>query len=96
MGVGRAGDEVEAHRAQRGHAHAGPAREAAVGRGHERGGLLVSRQDQLDARAAQRLHDVEVFFAGDGEDPIDPLVLERLDEQIGSLHRCLLCARRRV
>ena len=86
MGVGRAGDEVERARAERGHAHAGAAGEAAVGRGHEGGGLLVADQDELDARRAQRLDDVQVLFAGHGEDSIDALVLEGLDEQVGSFH----------
>ena len=38
----------------------------------------------LDVR--KRLDDVEVLFAGDGEDAVDALVLEGLDEQVGCFH----------
>jgi hypothetical protein len=49
MGVGRAGREVQCTGAQRGEAYAGPAREPSVRGGHERGGLFMARQHELDA-----------------------------------------------
>jgi hypothetical protein len=65
------------------------ASEASVRRRHERRRLLVPNEDELDARRSQRLDDVQVLLAGNGEDAIDTLVLECLDEQIGSFHcRC--------
>ena len=48
MRVGGAGGEVERAGAKRLEAHAGAAGEAAVGGGHEGGGLLVPGDDELD------------------------------------------------
>jgi len=51
-----------------------------VRRGHERRRLLMAGEDELDLRLAQRFHHVEVFLAGNAEDALDPLVLERRDQ----------------
>jgi len=37
-------------------------------------------QDELDLRGAQRFHNVEIFLAGNAEDAIDALVLQRRDQ----------------
>jgi hypothetical protein len=44
----------------------------------------MAREHELDRRAAQRLDDVEVLLAGNAEDALDALVLERGDEEIGA------------
>src|SRR5690606_31818552 len=67
LGVGGGGDEVGGTGAEGGHAHAGVAGQAAIGGGHEAGGLFVPVDDQLDLRAAQRFEQVQVFLAGNGE-----------------------------
>ena len=88
MRIGRARREVEGARAQRRQTHPGPSGEPAVRSRHESGRLLVPRDDELDARFAQRLDDVEILFPGNAEDALDALVLERGDEQVGALaHR---------
>jgi hypothetical protein len=88
MRVRRAGREVERAGPESRQAHARTTGEATVGRGHESGRLLVPRDDELDARLAQRLDHIEVLFPGHAEDALDPLVLERRDEQVRSLaHR---------
>ena len=88
MGIGRAGREVQRARTERRDAHARLAGEPAVGRRHERRGLLVAGQDQLDPGGPQRFHDIEIFLARDAEDAIDAFVLERGDKKIGSFgHR---------
>ena len=91
VGVGDAGGEVGGAGAERGQADAGLAGEAAVGVGHERGALLVTRGHEDDALAVvERLAHVERLFAGDAEHVLDTLVLEALDEDL----RCQ--ARRRA
>ena len=54
----------------------------AVGRRHESCRLLMSGDDKLDLRAAQRIQDIEIFFAGNAEDIFDALAFERADQQI--------------
>ena len=44
----------------------------------------MPRQHQLDARAAQRLDDVEILLPGHAEDVLDALVLQRCHQQVGS------------
>ena len=69
----------------------GPPGQPAVGRRHEGRRLLVPRQNELDARVAQRLDDVEILFAGHAENAVDALVLERRDQQIRTFgHRTTL------
>ena len=79
-----AGGEVESARPQGRQTHAGPARQAALRRGHEGGGLLMAREDEIDPRFAKRLDHVEVFLARNAENPLDSFVLERAHEKIGS------------
>src|SRR5690606_29156065 len=82
---GRGGDQVGGAGAERGQADAGLAGEAPPGRGHEPGGLLVAREHQADARAAQRLQQGKRFLAGNPEDMVHALGLQRLDEEVGGL-----------
>ena len=48
----------------------------------------MSRQDELDFRCAQRFHYIEILFAGNAEDAFDALILERADQEIGTLRHC--------
>ena len=94
VGVGDAGDEVGRARTERRHAHAGAAGQASVHVGHERRALLVVRGDELDRAVEQRIHHVDVLFAGNAEDVLDALVLEALHEQLGGgrkLLRIIVC-----
>ena len=77
--VGRTG-------AQGGQAHARPSGQPPVGGGHEAGRLLVARNDEANARLAQRLEQVQVLLAGNAEDVLDPLGFEGPDEEITGLH----------
>jgi hypothetical protein len=43
---------------------------------------FVAGDYELDLGAAQRLQDVEVFFAGNSEDVLDAFALERLNQQV--------------
>lgn len=42
--------------------------------------------NQLDARAGQRIEQIEIFFSWNAKDIFDILVLECLDEQLGRFH----------
>lgn len=85
MRVGGGRGEVERAWPERRDADARLAGQPSVGCGHEAGGLLVPRDDQLDAGLAKRFNDVEIFLAGDAEDAVDTFVLQRGDEKIGTL-----------
>jgi hypothetical protein len=84
--IRRRSHQVRGAGTERREAHARFAGETAVRRGHEAGRLLVPRQDQADARAAQRLEHVEVLFTGHAEDVLHALVLERFDQQVRGVH----------
>ena len=88
--VGRAGSEVERAGPERRDANAGFAGEPAIGRGHERGALLVPGQHQLDRGSAQTLDHVEIFLAGNAEDAVDALVLQRGDNQVRTFGHAFL------
>jgi hypothetical protein len=55
-------------------------------RRHEGCRLLVPGHDEVDSGATQRFDDVEVFFSRNAEDPLDTLVLQGGDEQVGAFH----------
>jgi hypothetical protein len=54
--------------------------------GHEGGALLVVGRHEADRAVEQRVHHVDVLLARNAEDVFDLLVLEALDEQLGSFH----------
>ena len=85
MGVGRTRGQVQRTRSQGAEAHPGTAGEPSVGGGHERRGLFVAGENEFDARRAKRLDGVEVLLAGNTEDPLDALVLERGNETCPNL-----------
>ena len=85
--VGDAGDQVRRAGTQRAQCAGRVAGQPAVDLGHERGALLVARQDELDlVRFLERHHEVGVLLAGDAEDVFDAFFLETLDEQVGCFH----------
>ena len=87
-GVGDAGDEVRRARPERRHRDGGPAGQAAVDVGHERGALLVAGRDVADgAVVAQRVEDVHRLLAGHREDVLAALGREAVDEQVGGAAR---------
>ncbi len=86
VGVGKTGDEVGRAGSERRQANAGLAGEAAVNVGHEGGALLVPGGDELDTAADQRIHDVEIFFAGNPEYVFHALVFEAAHEQVAGFH----------
>jgi hypothetical protein len=86
VGIGDAGHQIAGARPQGGEAHAGAAGQAAVDVRHEGGCLLVARQDELEIAVEQRLHHVDVLFARDAVDGVDPLVLEATHQELRSLH----------
>src|SRR4029077_7238724 len=74
---------------------AGIRRETPVDVGHERGALLVPRQDELDLVAIrERGVEGERFLPGYAEHMPDALVLEALHEQLRDVQRAASPARR--
>ena len=53
-----------------------------MGRCHERRRLLMARDHKFYSRSPYRLDDIEILFARNAEDPVHPLVLQGLNEQI--------------
>src|SRR5690606_10918579 len=90
LGVGGGGDEVGGTGTEGGHAHAGVAGQAAIGGGHEAGGLFVPVDDQLDLRAAQRFEQIEVFLAGNGEHILHAFRFEGAYKEVRGFHATLL------
>ena len=80
-----AGDEVRRARPERAEADARALGEPPVHVGHVRPALLVADGDERDARALQRLVEVQRLLARDAEDVLDALGLEALDEEIRRL-----------
>jgi hypothetical protein len=84
-------EKLSAPGPERRDAHAGPAGEAAVGGGHEGGGLLVAGEDELDRGGAQGLDRVEVLLARHPEDALHALPLQSRHQKIRTLgHHTLL------
>ena len=78
-----AGDEVRRPRPEGRHRDGGPARQAAVDVGHERGALLVAGRDVAHgAVVAEGIEDVHRLLAGHGEDVFAALGGEAIDEQM--------------
>src|ERR1700722_11833096 len=81
------------HRQTRGlHYHArtrSSGAEPTVGGRHERRGLLVAGQDELDRGFSKGFDDIQVFFSRDPKNPINVLILEGGDEQIRSFEHAL-------
>jgi hypothetical protein len=65
LGICRRRREVGGARAQGRKRHPALPRDAAHGGGHEPGGLLMAREDQLDARVFQGVEEVQVLFSRD-------------------------------
>ena len=84
--VGDPGHQVRRAGTQRGEANPGPTREPPVNVGHEGRPLLVARRDELDGAVEQYVHHVNVLFARDAKDALDPFVLKTADEQLGGFH----------
>ena len=76
VGVRDTGDQVGCSGAEGRHANARPARQPSVDVGHESGTLLMMRGDKSDWTVEQRVHDIDVLFAGNAEDVLDAFVLE--------------------
>ena len=85
LGVGDGGDEVRRAGSAGGHAHADFAGAAGDALGGERAALLVARQDraQLVREAGERLVQRHAGAARVGEDRVDAVVHQRLDEDVG-------------
>jgi phosphoglycolate phosphatase-like HAD superfamily hydrolase len=88
LGVGDRRHEVEGARAARGHAHAGLAGGAGVALGRERAPLLVPREDRADPvlGVGERLVERHARPARIGEDHVDPVADQRLDDHVGPGH----------
>lgn len=80
--MGRGRHQVGGTRPERGQADARLARQPPIRGRHEAGGLLMTGEHEPDARMAQRLQQVEVFFTGNAEQVLDLLGLQRLHEQV--------------
>ena len=90
VGVAQRRHDVGGSRAARDHRHAGTTGRVRVSLGHVAGALLVTHEDVADRRVDQRVVDGQDRPAGQAEHDFDRLVLEALDEGLGSgdLHRC--------
>src|SRR5215208_7046808 len=83
--VGDRGDQVRGARPERAEADAGALGEPPVHVGHVRTALLVADGDEGDARALQRLVEIQGLLARNAEYVLDALGLEALDEEIRRL-----------
>jgi hypothetical protein len=79
-----------------GEAHPGAAGQATVDVRHEGGRLLVARQHELDVAVEERVHHVDIFFARNAVDGLDPLVLETTHQELRGLHAGHLLTRPRT
>jgi hypothetical protein len=46
----------------------------------------MTSHDEFDAGTANRFNHIEILFSGYAEDPLDPFILQRSDQQVGTLH----------
>ena len=53
---------------------------------HESSCLLMARHNELDARPAQQLDDIEILFTWYAEDPLDAFILQGGDKQVRTFH----------
>ena len=85
LGVGDGGDEVRGAGAAGGHADADLAGAAGDALGGERAALLVAGQDRAQrvAKARERLVQRHAATAGVGENRVDAVVHQRLDQDVG-------------
>ena len=85
LGVGQAGDQVERPGAGGRHHHARLAGGAGISLGREDAPLLVARQDRPDpvAVSRQRLVHRHARAARIGEDDLDAVPRQRLDQNVG-------------
>jgi hypothetical protein len=67
-------------------ADAGPASQPPLRGRHESSCLLMARHNQLDARSAKRLDDIEILFTWYAEDPLDAFILQGGDKQVRTFH----------
>ena len=81
LGVRDAQHQVDRAGSQRREAHAGLAGQRTVRVGHERRTAFVPRRDEPDRGVGERVHHVQVLFAGQPEDVLDTLVLEAFHDQ---------------
>ncbi len=91
LGVGEGGDEVGGAGTAGGDADADPAGGAGVALGREAAALFVARQDGAQAvgDVGERLVDRHTGAAGVGENDLDAVVEQALDQDIGPGHRRL-------
>lgn len=80
LGIGDAGDHIRGSRPESGKGDSRGSGESSIGRRHEYGGLLVSRQDELDLRMPEGIQQIKVLFTRHSEYIADSLVLETSDE----------------
>ena len=85
LGVGQPGDEVQRTGPAGGHDDARPARDAGITLGGEDAALLVAGQDGADlvANAGQRLVHRHARAAGVGEEDLDAVPHQGLDQDVG-------------
>ncbi len=86
VGVRDPGDQIGRAGPQRRQAYTRLAGQAPVYVGHEGGALFVPHGDEPDVAVEQRIHDVQVLFARNAEDVLDPFVLQATHKQFGTAH----------
>ena len=84
VGLAHAGEGVEGAGAGAGDADADAVGGARVADGGEGGGLLVADDDRSDRGAAEGLPQAERVLAGDAEDDLDAVRLERGHQRVGA------------
>jgi len=82
MGVSGSGREIQRAWAKRGHANSRLSGKPTVRCRHESRSLFVPRENKFYFRVTQRLHDIEIFFPGNTEDPLNSFILQGGDEKI--------------
>ena len=81
IGVGKAGDQVGCTRPKGRQAYPRVAGQASVDVGHKRGALFVAGGDKLQIAVNQRIHHIDIFFAGNTENVLDLFVFKTFDKQ---------------
>ena len=81
VGVRHARDQIGCTRTKRAQAHGRITGQPAIDVGHERGRLLVPREDEADVfRFVERQQEFGIFFARHAEHVLDLLLFEAADE----------------
>ena len=85
VGIGNSGYQIGCSRSEGRHANAGFAGEPAVNIRHESGALFVTYCYKLNFRVFQRVHNGQIFFAGNPENIMNSFFFQTFDQEVRSI-----------